>query len=293
MKTQRIFKITILQLLLISLMLNLASGLTIEDSISTPQEIQPGEQVTVQLTIENNLGVDASNVAVRLNLDDISFAPYQSSNEKTIDEIETDDDERVSFDLISFSDTEPGTYKIPVEISYNINNNGTIQRQTSQGLISLIVNASPKIDLSAENSVLIKGQRSELGIRITNSGLGDAKFLKLSIGSLSNARIVNSDMTYIGNIDSDDFETVDFEIIVNENAGSTITLPVTLEYLDSRNREVSETKSLSLKVYSPEEAVQLGLISRSNLPVIILVLAVFVVLFFVYRVIRKRRKKKL
>ncbi|MDD5700020.1 MAG: hypothetical protein PHH00_02390 [Candidatus Nanoarchaeia archaeon] len=273
----------------------LVSALTIGSVTSNPAEVQPGEEFTLGLKIENNLNQDVKDVVVSLVLNTASntipFAPYQSSNEVRIDKIKSDDDEKATFDLTAFSDAVSGTYMIPVTVSYVLNNSGNATTE-SLGLVSVIINAKPRMDISLEDSVLIKGTRSNLKIRIVNSGLGDAKFLSITLGQSSRIQITGSDKVYIGNIDSNDFDTADFNIFVNANAPSSISLPVEITYSDSGNNQITETETLLAGTYTQKEAIDMGLVSKNNTFLIIISVAGALVLFLVYRRIRKRIKNK-
>ena len=286
-KTKQI-AITMIALLIVVQIISLASALTITSVSSSPSEIAPGESVSVRLTVENNLNNDIENVVVSLDLTNVPFAPYQSSNQVTFSKIKEDNDREASFNLISFANAESGTYKIPVKMSYTYND----EIKTDDGIISLIINAKPIIDISAENSVLIKGKSDTLSIKIVNSGLGGLKFLNVQINSASGLKVVSSDNVYIGNIDSDDFDTAEFEIFVNADASSNINLPVEISYRDSRNNEITENKNLILRTYTNEEAIQLGLVQKSNTLTYVGVVVGLIVIYLIYRGIKKRRKRK-
>ena len=270
------------------LLINLASALTIDSVISSPAEIQPGERVNVELVIENNLGEDVEDVAVSLDLTNVPFAPYQSSSELSIDKIKDDNEEDLSFKLIADSDAKSGNYKLPVKIKYRINS----ENKEDSGLISLIVNAKPKLDVSVEDSVLIKGKTADLKIKVTNSGLGEAKLLNIKLGNVLGIKMLSTDTVYIGSIDSDDFDTAIFRVIVSETAGSSIGLPLELSYTDSRNEQVKENKNIQARTYTENEAVKLGLVTKSRTATYIIGVIAIIVLYLIYRTIRKRLKKR-
>lgn len=273
----------------------LVSALTIASVTSNPSEIQPGEKFSLGLEIENNLEEDIENVIVSLILNDktnpVPFAPYQSSSEYTIEDISEGDDEKASFDLIAFSDALSGTYTIPVQVSYRLDN-GTQSLFESLGIVSVIINAKPKIDISSVGSVLIRGTKGKISIKVINSGLGDAKFLSVNLKQISGMKITNSDKVYIGNIDSNDFDTAEFNVFINTDASSSVSLPVELTYTDSRNNQITESKTILIKTYTTKEATELGLINQNNTLLILVFVVVSLVLFLIYRKIRKRNRNK-
>ncbi len=272
---------------LISFILPLANAMTISDFSSSPSELIPGGKASFDIDIENNLGDDFDNVVVMLDLTQTPFAPYQSGSTQIIESINDGDIETATFELVALADAKSGIYKIPVIISYQLENK-TI---SVPGFISLTINSKPEFQLGSDNSI-IKGQNNKISIRITNIGLTGSKFLNVKIGSISNAKILGNSEVYIGNIDSDDFDSVDLDIFVNENAGSIVNIPVSLSYRDSTNKEYSETINLALKSYTNKEAVSLGIIKQNFSLYYVIVFVVLIVLYLIYRKIKKRNKKK-
>lgn len=275
-------------ILLASLLLNLVSALTITSVSSNPTEASPGGKVSLEITVENNLNNDATDVTILLDLTNLPFAPYQSSSQTTIGDLDEDDEENVEFDLIADSDANSGTYKIPVKISYTVND----ELKDSSGLVSLIIVADSKLDLNTEDSLLIKGENSDLKIKIVNSGLGSARLLSIEIKPVIGIKNLGSGKVYIGDIDSDDFDTAVFKVSVSENAPSMINLPVEISYRDSRNNQINEVKSLAIKTYTEKQAVELGLIQKSNTITIIVSVLILIILYLIYRRIKKARKKR-
>ncbi len=281
--------LTIIMGIMFSLVLiSTVSALTIDSVQTSKDSIQPGDRFSVEIEIENNLDVDAEDVVVSLDLSSGAFAPYESSNQLMKDEIEEDESKTFIFELIADADADSGTYKIPVSIVYKEGD----ENKTSSGLISLILNAQPELKVSLEDVVLIKGQTKEISVRVVNSGLGEAKLLGLKIIPLSGLKVIGTDSVYIGNIESDDFDSADFKISVNKDATSAVSLPVEISYRDSRNKEFSETKYLSLRTYTFDEAVELGLASKSNTLTYVIVIIVLFVLWLIYRRWKKARKRR-
>ena len=272
-----------------------ASALTITSVTSVPNEVQPGEKLTMNLNIENDLSQDIENAIISLDLSKmtplLAFAPYQSSNEYMIEEIAEGDHEKASFDVIALSDAVSGTYTIPVQISYRLANE-TNRSSQSLGVVSLTINAKPKIEISSENVGLVKGTKEKLTIKIVNSGMGESKFLNIRLNQASGIKLVSSDNIYIGNIDSNDFDSAEFNIFVNANSPSSINLPLEITYTDSMNNQIVETKIITIKIYSQQEAVALELMNKNSPFLIILSIIGIVCAYFIYRKIKKRNKNK-
>jgi hypothetical protein len=292
-KMNKTIKVLVLFAALFIAQLYLASALTIRSATSNPSEVQPGEKFTLDLKIENDLNHDIDNVIVSLDLTKIPFAPYKSSNEAQIDRIDKNDDEKADFDLTAFSNAVSGTYLVPVMISYTYNGiNGTAVQNESLGVVSVIVNAKPNIVVSSVGNALIKGQSGKITVQIVNSGLGTSNFLSVNLGNVNGISMTSSDNVYIGNINSNDFDTADFDVFVGLDASSIISLPVELTYTDSGNNQITENKIVSIKAYTLQEAKDLGLISGNSNFLIVILVILAVIGFFVYRSIRKRIRNK-
>ncbi len=276
---------TLMIFCIILVSLSFVQAITIKDVSSSPKEVVPGEVVSVSIEIENIFEANVEDLQVKLILTEVPFAPYESSSEKYLDELRDGDEETFTFKLIVLPETESGIYKIPVLISYGEN-------ETKEELISLTVNSKPELKTSLEDSVvLIKGKENEIVIKIVNSGLGDAKFVFLTVGDSSGIKFLSEKEQYLGDIDSDDFDSMKYNVFINADASKTITLPVILKYKDATNQEYSETSIITLKTYSLKEAQDLGLVKKVNyfLPITIGLLFSG---FMIYRFIRKRKLKK-
>jgi len=281
-------KITLLIICLILFSLNLISSVSIQDVSSSPQEVAPGEIINILITIENIFDDDVYNLNVKLDLsENIPLAPYQSSSESFLDELDSDDEEDFKFKLIVLPATPSGIYKIPVEITYE-DEEGNYS--TKKELISVTVNSEPELKVSLEDAdALIKGKENTFSIRIINSGLADVKFVYVIVNDVAGINFISGKEQYIGDIDSDDFDSVEFRIFIDKNVPETITLPVILKFKDATNKEFQESRNIILKTYSLKDARKLGLVKKQNYALYIII----VLLILGYIGYRWRKKKKL
>ena len=262
----------------------LINALTIKDVSKIPSQVEPGGSVKLNLKIKNNLEDDVEDVKVSLNLNDVPFAPAIIS-EDYFEEIESDDSVIADFDLIAESNAEAGTYKIPVSIEYKINDETKVEFFT----ISLTINAKPNLILNTEG-FLLKGQKNELKIRVTNTGLGKAKLLEVELQESGAYKILSSKNVYIGDLDSDDFDTAIFNVFLKDQ--NVVNFPVVLKYRDSSNKQFVEIKNLAARVYSNDEAIKLGLIKKNNIKFYFTIVIFLIILFVVWRKIRKWGRRR-
>ena len=266
----------------------MVSAVSITDVSTFPEEVVPGQVVDVFIEIENIFEYDVTNLNVKLNLENVPFAPYQSSSEEFLEELEDSDEETFKFKLITLPETDTGIYKIPVEISYKDDEENDSLKQE---LISITVNSKPELKVSLEDSaVLIKGKENVFSIKIVNSGLADVKFVYLTVNNVDGIKFLSEKEQYIGDINSDDFDNIEYEVYVNADASGTINLPIVLKFKDATNKEFIESKNVVLKTYSLKEAQSLGLVKKPSYTIYIIG-GVLVFSYIFYR-IRKKRKLK-
>src|SRR3989344_298906 len=271
-------------LVLLASFLSLASGLTISEVSSNPIKVNPGEIAQLYITIENNLDSDAENVDVALELKDIPVAPYGSSSEQSIDKIRENKEEIFIFRLIADPNAASGIYKIPVKISYFVNG----QKSEKSVTVSIIIESEPRITLHVEG-YLIQGLESKIVVRIVNDGLSDVKLASFSLGNIDRTQINSPSYEYIGNLDSDDEESV--ELKINTMTNGVLLLPVTLSYKGSNNKDYRIEESLIVPVYTKKEAESKGLVEKSSYTLYV-VAGLIVVLIFFWKWRKKRVKVK-
>ena len=282
--SKNITGILILSLLLVSL--TSVNALVI-DSVVIADEVEPGQTTRLSIGLENDGDEDVEEVSVSLDFSDVPFAPFDSSSEFGIDEIREDKTKFAEFRIIALNNAKSGIYKIPVTISFVEDD----ETKTKSSIISIVVDSKPIMDVSVDSNLLLKGKDNEITVRITNKGLSDATFVEAEIGSGS-FNLLSPKKQYIGNVDSDDFDTINVNVFFKENAPDSINFPVTIIYKDDLNKEYREDFNLGLSVYDESRAVSLGLMERNNVPTYVTGILLIVILYFVYRRLRKRARNK-
>lgn len=276
-------------MVLVVMSLFLVSAVTIKDVSSSPREVAPGETLEVSIKVENIFSYDVENVNVELNLVEVPFAPYQKSASDFLEELESEEDEKFNFKLIALPEASSGVYKIPVVITYL---NDDEEEKTKTSLISVTVNAKPELKLSVdENGVLIKGREGTLTLKLVNSGLSDVRFVYVTPDSTTRLNILSEKEQYVGDLDSDDFDSVEYSVYISNSATNNLNVPVVLKYRDATNKEFTETQTVKVRVYSLEDAQSMGLVAKSDYALYGGIGAV-VLLYLVYRWRKKRKNKR-
>lgn len=266
---------------------------------STPYPGHPGEKITMNFEAENLADSAIKNVKFRLGLDtperpaeeaeDLPFAPLTHGSEKEIGLIEAEESVKVNYDLMVAPDTNPGLYKIPVEISfYDQRNNEYIKKE----MVGVLVNSEPRLSVVLDEDEGVRpGQKNELSIRFTNKGLPDLKFLTATIKETEKYEVFSSKEKYMGNLDSDFYDMVNYKVYIEPTNESTITIPIVYEFMDGVNNEYRKSEELQVRVLTSELEERMGMVEEPARPVFLYVLIAVVVLFILYRYNKKRKQK--
>ncbi|MCD6575580.1 MAG: COG1361 S-layer family protein [Nanoarchaeota archaeon] len=260
--------------------------LSIEKVYTKPDLVSPGETANLTFVFKNLADTFLSNIDVKLDLTNVPFAPINSTTEKRMNLIESGDIGKISFMLAPLSDTKSGIYKIPVTISYS-DNTGT--KYTKEDLISIIVGDKPDVDIYLDESDILKaGESGTVKLTIVNEGLSDIKFLSVELLNSEDYEKLSSDKVYIGDLDSDDTDTVEFSVYVNPTSDKQIPLQTKVSYLDSNNIHHEETKNVNLRLYTSSEISRYGLRESSNLSWIIAAVVLLAIGYIGYTKLMKR-----
>ena len=238
-----------------------AGALSVEEATTTPSEILAGSKGTVTLVLKNTGDTILRNVQTKLDLTSLSAAPIGGSNSRTASELAGGETVTFEFGLATDAAIAPNAYKIPLTLSYEDEQGET---HTQNETIGLVIGSKPELLVYFD----------------TVKGLSGVKLIELTTRASDSVTILSESPTiYIGNIDSDDYETAEIEI---EAKGDTISLPLTLSFRDALNKEYAEefTLETALKSGNGEKS------SSSLLWIVLLVIAAVVVWWLV----RRRRK---
>lgn len=254
-------------------------------SIDFPEEVGPGTSNKMKLTVENMADSYLKNIDLNLGLssEDLPFVTSETTR-KRIQKIAPGENEEIEFQLAVDSGAETGVYKVPIELDYE-NEAGTgFSKKEHTGIV---VGGEPVIETGI-NSKEIKtpGSSGSVTLRMVNRGEGMAKYAELSVAENEGYDILSSDSFYIGNIDSDDYQTAEVELYA-EPESENLVLPVTISYRDTEGNMVKKEKEVDVKLHSPDQlAVYRG---SGGVPIWIYGLAVLVIVGGIYYW-RKRKR---
>ncbi|MFH0868022.1 MAG: COG1361 S-layer family protein [Candidatus Woesearchaeota archaeon] len=264
--------------------------LLLDRVVSNPSVIKPGEKATVDITFKNIAEILLKKIRVKIKLGGVPLAPLGSTNEKVIDKIDKNEEANVVFDLIGEPDAQSGIYKVPVEFVYFDGLGNSYSRNST---IGLVIGSEPDLAVNIDSTTIQQaGSPGEVSIKIVNKDVNEIKFLNVKLVESDDYTIISPEDVYVGNIDSDDYETAEFKLFVKNKKKENVLLPILLEYRDANNKEYIENIKLELPLYTTSEAKQLGLAEGNGKVGFFVVIAVVVAGLFAYRRWRKGKKKK-
>lgn len=269
----------ILPFILIIFLAQASSALAIK-SVDAPN-LFPGQEAEIRIEVENTLDKNIEDVSFSLNFVGLPLSSIGSS-EDVIDKLDENEDDAFVFKIRASSTAEPQDYKVPYTLSYK----GITSPRTGVITIRVVGNAELSVLASAKTPVL--GYNDELTIKIINKGFANARYSSVKLFPIGFS-LYSDDTVYIGDISSDDFETAIFNVKYTSESPSVEAL---IEYLDFNNQKQSIAFKQNLKIYTQKEAISEGIISKNNTSTYIFSIIILIVLFFIWRAIRKRIRKK-
>jgi hypothetical protein len=266
--------------------------LSLEKIRVDPEVAAPGENLKATLTIRNLADSFLKDISVKLDLSSttLPFAPIQSATEKRVRQLDSGASAELSYDMVVEPDADPGVYKMPVTITFSDNLGNSYEKDD---LFGVIVGTTPDISYYVDSTTIsTAGSKGSVSIKFVNKGLGNIKFLNVVMKESSSYSIISPKEVYIGNIDSDDYETADFQLFVDSKAPKELELQLEVAYKDANNRDYAEDASVILNLYKESEAVSLGIKEKNNTLGIVLSILVVIVGVIIYIMVRRARKKK-
>ncbi len=240
------------------------AGIVIEDYNVNPSPAIPGQIIELNMKLRNTGRIAVKNVDVSIELEDGKFSTVESGAKKRIELIPAGSSANMVFKLASDTSTEVKVYSIPLRLSFQDERN---KRYTETAKVSVIVNAEPELALTVDSTRFeSKKKPGTVSLKIVNKGVMNLKYVTVRLVKTPDYEILSSsNEEYVGNLDSDDFETVDFVV---EPLVKNPRLAVQLEFKDSYNKDYSQRYELPLRIITASDLGE----DKNYLPIIIILL---------------------
>ncbi|MBT4135699.1 hypothetical protein HOD75_04155 [archaeon] len=265
------------------------------ESISVePDQVGVGGEGVLKLKLKNLGNYYVSDVRVRVDLPpEIAF--INDISRKKIPRIEAGASAEVEYNIMILPDASEGIVNSNVTIDYlshikssdSVTDFGTAQQDVDE--FGIIIKNIPKIFAQVDSTGVYKGKNlGEVSIKFINNDLGDVKFLTVELMESEDYKIISANREYVGDLDSDDFDSVDFKINLKSKA-KEVNLPLKISYKDSMNIDYVEEINVPLEMMSAKE---LGMSSGNTTNIVIVVVIVVGVGYWYYRRRKKKKAKK-
>lgn len=270
--------------------------------------IPPGQTGTLTIKLKNLADSLMKDINVKIDLtlssiqattgteasllyEALPFAPTTSSNEKRIVALKPGQSTDVVYDLMVYPDATSRVYKLPVMLTYK---DELDNEYTKEEVVGIVVGARPDIYAVIDSTDLIAGKKSgTVSFKFVNRGVTDVKFLDVILEETDDYKIVSAHEEYIGNVDSDDYDSVDFDLYLNNNEHSKengmVEFPIKITFKDANNIDYEDNIVLNYRINTAEQKGQAQ--SKSGF-IIIVVIIVMIIAWVVYRRWDKKRKPK-
>lgn len=258
-----------------------------------PSPAKPGKYVTLYIKAENSGGAVLQNTVFKLQLAyPFSMKPGES-NEKFVGSIGAKEQVLLEYDLYVDKDAIQDTYTLKLRMCLDRSCSTYLETPFD---VSVQTGGTPKIEAGLEDAdIFTGGKRGTVTIHILNRGLLDTKFLVAELQNSEKYEIISPPRVYIGELESDDFETIEYDIYVKGDVAMAqsekIMLPVLIEYSDSNDKEYSETQNVALNIYSKQDLTNMGLAAGGSGTLVKVIMGI-VGIFALYILYKKFRKRK-
>ncbi|MBN2142720.1 COG1361 S-layer family protein [Candidatus Woesearchaeota archaeon] len=230
---------------------------------SIPERIVPGTTTKVSFVLENLATDDLRDITLNLQtynsittttgvtVQELPFTAIGSGNEKTISMIKYGKSAAITFDLFTDADADSKLYKVPFTLAYS---DSAGNEYTRTGVVGLLVDSNPEMTVYVDNSeVKSAGEKGEVTIKFVNKGFSDIKFLDIELLEGEGFKILSTPQVYVGKLDSDDYETAEYDILVSADAKEQVLLPLKIDYRDANGERYEENLDLPLQLYTSKE----------------------------------------
>ncbi len=251
-----------------------------------PERVRPGEVANLEVDILNAASSSINDISAELGLGGTVFVTLGETSEKKIRQLAPNAKVTLNYKLIVNSEAESKVYTIPLSITYYDQLGG---KYTRNNTIGIPVYAKPEYNVDLENTeVFINGQAGEVTVSFANKGNSGIKFLSIELLKSGDYKIISNPRIYIGNLESDDFETATYKI--QAKSSKPVPLKLKIDYKDSYNADFSDNVEVELPLYYKFTAQNLGLVKRDTFWMnLIISLLIFLFAYKTYKVWKHER----
>ena len=242
-----------------------SSQLVITNYSASINPLQPGEQFTLSMTVQNVGNVKAQRITMIVGGgtssgsngsgtpqpggvsggggDFANFAPVGASNVQSLGDLAEGQSIPANQNLIVNVNTNPGAYPMRIAFSYLDPKNEVVN---DEQVITLLVYSLPKVDVSFYRppDPFMVGQPGALPIQVVNLGKRLSVLGTMKVSAQSG--FVENGTSLIGSLDAGGYFTLD-SLFTPEQPGPQ-SLEIVIDYVDDFNQARTLTKNIEIEV---------------------------------------------
>ncbi len=264
--------------------INFGHVMRIREIYTEPDAISPGDSGMLNMKIQNIADFEIYDIRVKLNLPS-GISLLNDISRIKIAKLVSGEIEDLQYQLIVSPTASEGIYESSYTINY-INNLGDEREDVDN--FTIIVKSTPNIFVKIEDSeVYKKSYTGDVTFKFINNEIAEVKYLTVELKDSIDYDIISGSREYIGDLDSDDFESVSFRVRVTNEDKKEIVFQLKVTYKDALNNNYEQVLNAKLIMRS---GVELGKGNGTSYTTIFIVLLAVVGGYFWYR--RHKKKKE-
>jgi len=258
-----------------------------------PENIKPGEPGIINIKLINNAKAEVNDMIARLDLPS-GINPFNDVNVVKISQLDAFESRDFEFKIIVSPGVSEGIYKTNLVVDYTshfgVNFVGVGEEQQDNFSFGIVVRSDPIIFVEVEKSTVYRGKETgAVTIKFVNNDLADIKFLTVELEEGEDFKIISKNKEYVGDLDSDDFESVEFRIRAKKSKGE-IKLPLKITYKDAMNNDYEDELETTFQMHSAEE---LGIEKKNTFIYLLLFILIVGMGYYIYKRFFKKKRQAL
>jgi len=252
-----------------------------------PDPAEQGKIVEVRFKVEN-LGISTTEEVELEILPSYPFSLYSGDTVRKLGKLPASQTGADALIVDYKLKVDEGALGGDTEIELLVREGSSVRfYNDNQFLIDVQEYTTPKLKAYIkENTILKPNTKGTITIELANVDVTDVKFLQFYLLPSEDYELISSsNYVYMGDVDSDDTESEDFEIFVKD--AEEVSIPVRVEYQDSNENNFEQEYNLSFKIYSSSELAKYGLKENGYALYIVIIIAIIIIWY-----IWKRKKNK-
>lgn len=219
--------------------------------------VEAGKSEELTIEIENTNSVTLNNIVLSLGFDSVeneALSTLNGASQYVISSLKPNEKKTITFEILVSPDAESKPYLLPLNINYEDTLGNSFTSEIF-GSVKVYSKPFPLVKLDSQD-IYTKG-KGKFTLAVSNPGTSTVKGTQIEILPSEDYTIIGGNFQYVGDLNPDDFQTVQMNIYLNNPQKATLDAKIT--YLDSYNNKNEEIIQIPLKIYTTKELTDFGI----------------------------------